>query len=114
MSQAIGQSTRRTVISAQPAGAISMTAKECCEHPHFHGEPMEGDEPHHLRGDKAAVRRTARQHRYCALPSRWPDASMPGQRHLSHPQPDRQPICSLFPDGHTLANVNGDDDPLAD
>jgi hypothetical protein len=26
----------------------------------------------------------------------------------------RQPICSLYPDGHSLANVNGDDDPLAD
>jgi len=26
----------------------------------------------------------------------------------------RQPICSFYPEGHTLANVNGDDDPLAD
>lgn len=26
----------------------------------------------------------------------------------------RQPICSLYPEGHTLANLNGDDDPLAD
>jgi prepilin-type N-terminal cleavage/methylation domain-containing protein len=26
----------------------------------------------------------------------------------------RQPNCSLWPEGHTLANVNGDDDPDAD
>ena len=26
----------------------------------------------------------------------------------------RQPICSLSAEGHTLANLNGDDDPLAD
>lgn len=26
----------------------------------------------------------------------------------------RQPNCSLWPEGHTLANANGDDDPDAD
>jgi type II secretory pathway pseudopilin PulG len=26
----------------------------------------------------------------------------------------RQPICSLYPEGHTLANLDGDDDPSAD
>ena len=47
----------------------------------------------------------------CLQDGRMPDCPANGTYRLrSLP---RNPICSLWQEGHTLANLNGDDDPLA-